>query len=101
MNREQALEKWTHCAKVGESKGNFFAEENDGLLARKLMPYPAAVIEEVKLTAGALWPSGRYTAVVKVTHVPATPGVTPAPPLRPVAGKPGKWFYLAVRKADG
>lgn len=96
MNREQALEKWTHCAQVCERKGSFYLEENDGLLSRKLMPYPAATVEEVK--PDGIWPSGRYAAVVKVIHVAEIPETPARPPLPGRPKVPAKWFYLAVRK---
>ena len=101
MTREDALGKWTHCVQVCERAGNYFAEENDGpnaLLARKLRPYPDAVIEEVKPTG--IWPSGAFTGILKVTHVaerlprPAVPG----PDAVIIPGKPAMHFYLAVRK---
>lgn len=97
MTRDEALSKWTHCAQVCERNGSFYLEENDGELARKLLAYENATVEEVR--PDGIWPSGRYEAVVKVIHVAAIPETPARPPLPGRPAVPAKWFYLAVRKA--
>lgn len=95
MTRDEALRTWSRCMQVCERKGSFFSEENDGSLARKLMAFPDAVIEQVKLADDAMWPNS-YAVVLKVTHVPEVPAVPPRPPLPGRAAVPAKFFYLAV-----
>ena len=96
MTRDDALGKWTHCAQVCERKGSYFLEDNDGSFARKLMPYPDATVETVEPTG--IWPSGRYTHVLKVVHVAAVPETPARPPLPGRPGKPARFFYVAARK---
>lgn len=85
MTRDEALKQWTACRQCSRFGNNFTPQENDGPLAAKLaMDFLAkAEIEEVKDLG--LWPSGQYTAVVKVTYGESRPG------------KAEKAIYLAVR----
>lgn len=74
MTVEEALQKWTHCRQCSHWKGNFSPEENDSPtpnLARKIgnVSYKGCQVEEVE--HNGLWPSGVYTAMVRV-YFPAT-----------------------------
>ena len=75
MTHDEALQAWTRCAQVCHRKGSFYLEENDGELARKLKPFKGLTITQVAIADDCIWPSGNYTAIVRV----------------------GEVFYLAVR----
>lgn len=85
MTPADALKNWTACRQCSRFGNNFTPEENDGPLAVKLaMDFLAkATIEEVKDLG--LWPSGQYTAVLKLTYGEAR------------EGKAERVIYLAVR----